>query len=243
MDDPRVPDTGKDGAYLDRGARAGQNWLESVRLELDQPWAPAGTAVKATATTVSAWPGPLTAGFTSKPFLPTAEDPRAYVAPADRRGRPADLRRTVAGPAGGRGLRRRSQGAATSNVNVRAGGTSPNTVTVPLGADGKVLAQLNSGQGHVVVDFVGYHQPNTGDRFDPITPTRLADTRTADGALGGGRTRTGKVEAGPDRKSLPIGAIRSGSWGIRPFGHETPVKPRRMVRHICRWHGESGSNT
>ncbi|MFD7624546.1 PKD domain-containing protein [Streptomyces sp. NPDC059851] len=35
---------------------------------------------------------------------------------------------------------------ATSNVNVRAGGTSSNTVTVPVGADGKVQAQLNSGR-------------------------------------------------------------------------------------------------
>ncbi|WP_158734252.1 PKD domain-containing protein [Streptomyces sp. NRRL F-2747] len=82
---------------------------------------------------------------------------------------------------------------ATSNVNVRAGGTSSNTVTVPVGADGKVSAQLNSGKAALVVDFVGYYQPGIGQRFSPIAPTRLADTRTSGGALGGGQTRTVKV--------------------------------------------------
>ncbi|WP_327415720.1 PKD domain-containing protein [Streptomyces sp. NBC_01233] len=389
-DDPRVPNTGKDGGYLDRGAREGQDWLESVKLELDQPWAPAGTVVKATATAVSAWsgpltyhfafgdgsapvvtkertathvysapcectatvtayndanlqagagykakvtaPGPLTAGFTSKPFLPSAEDPRAYVAPLtvevdpstsaapwpvqqvdvdfgdgakervsalepvrhayaqpgeykvtvslkDAKGATSTVGRTVqvAYAASGyvpvapfRALDTRSANTpvqagtaipvslpivyyssgphhtagatavvlnvtvtgatqdthlnvwpsgqprpSTSNVNVRAGGTSSNTVTVPVGADGKVLAQLNAGQGHVVVDFVGYYQPNTGQRFYPVTPTRLADTRTAGGALGTGQTRTVKV-AGvrsipPDAAAVALNLTSTGA--------------------------------
>ncbi|MGW2271531.1 PKD domain-containing protein [Streptomyces yangpuensis] len=390
VDDPRVPNTGKDGGYLDRGSREGQNWLESVRLELDQPWAPAGTAVKATATAVSAWsgpltyhfdfgdgsapvvtdertathvysspcectatvtvyneaklktgagskakvtaPGPLTADFTSKPFLPTTEDPRAYVAPltveVDPRGavapwpvqqvdvdfgdgahervsglepvrhtyaRPGDYKVTVtlkdtkgatsavsrtvqaayaasgyvpvhpfrvldtrlsnspvqagtparvavpvvyysSGPHHTGGATAAvlnvtvtgatqdthlnvwpsgQQRPATSNVNVRAGGTSSNTVTVPIGSDGKIVAQLNSGQGHVVVDFVGYYQPNTGQRFNPVTPTRLADTRTLGGALGAGQTRTVKV-AGvrsipPDAAAVALNLTSTGA--------------------------------
>ncbi|MEU7604642.1 PKD domain-containing protein [Streptomyces sp. NPDC041003] len=389
-DDPRVPNTGKDGGYLDRGAREGQDWLESVRLELDQPWAPAGTTVKATATAVSAWsgpltyhfsfgdgsapvvtkertathvysapcectatvtayndanlstsagfkakvtaPGPLTAGFTSKPFLPSAEDPRAYVAPLtvevdprnsaapwpvqqvdvdfgdgakervsalepvrhayaqpgeykvtvtlkDAKGATSTVTRTVqaayaasgyvpvfpfrvldtrlsnspvqagtpahvavpvvyyssgphhTGGATAAVLNVTVTGATqdthlnvwpsgqprptTSNVNVRAGGTSSNTVTVPIGADGKILAQLNSGQGHVVVDFVGYYQPNTGQRFNPVTPTRLADTRTMGGALGAGKTRTVKV-AGvrsipPDAAAVALNLTSTGA--------------------------------
>ncbi|MFD5148415.1 PKD domain-containing protein [Streptomyces sp. NPDC058401] len=82
---------------------------------------------------------------------------------------------------------------ATSNVNVVAGGTSSNTVTVPVGADGKIQAQLNSGKASVIVDFVGYYQPNIGERFSPLAPTRVLDTRTTGGALGGGKTRTVKV--------------------------------------------------
>ncbi|MER6782403.1 MULTISPECIES: PKD domain-containing protein, partial [unclassified Streptomyces] len=82
---------------------------------------------------------------------------------------------------------------ATSNVNVRKGGTSSNTVTVPVGADGRVVVKLNSGYAALVVDFVGYYQPNVGQRFSPIAPTRVADTRATGGALGGGQTRTVKV--------------------------------------------------
>lgn len=81
----------------------------------------------------------------------------------------------------------------TSNMNVRAGGTSANMVTVPLGADGKVLAQLNSGQASLVVDFVGFYQPWEGSWFSSIAPTRLVDTRTSGGALAGGKVRKVKV--------------------------------------------------
>ncbi|MFK0222521.1 PKD domain-containing protein [Streptomyces vinaceus] len=82
---------------------------------------------------------------------------------------------------------------ATSNVNVKAGSTSSNTVTVPVGADGLVSAQLNSGKAALVVDYVGHYQPNAGQRFTPLAPTRALDTRTTGGALGGGQTRTVKV--------------------------------------------------
>ncbi|MGW2995045.1 PKD domain-containing protein, partial [Streptomyces sp. NPDC001193] len=59
-DDPRVPNTGKDGGYLDRGARETQDQLKGVRLDLDPSWAPAGTTVKATAVADNRWPGALT---------------------------------------------------------------------------------------------------------------------------------------------------------------------------------------
>ncbi|MER5483297.1 PKD domain-containing protein [Streptomyces sp. NPDC002812] len=81
---------------------------------------------------------------------------------------------------------------ATSNVNVRAGGTSSNTVTVPVGG-GSLQAQLNSGKAELIIDFIGYYQPNAGDRFSPLAATRVLDTRTTGGALGGGKTRTVKV--------------------------------------------------
>ncbi|ROQ98251.1 PKD repeat protein [Streptomyces sp. 2132.2] len=81
----------------------------------------------------------------------------------------------------------------TSNVNVKAGGTSSNTVTVPVGADGKISAQLNSGKAALIVDYVGHYQPNAGQRFTPLAPARVVDTRTAGGALAGGQARTVKV--------------------------------------------------
>lgn len=378
-DDPRVANTGKGGGFIDRGARETQDWLTRVSMELDQPWAPAGTPVKATATTDSRWPTgltyhfdfgdgtapvvtkertathvyqapcacvakvtavtgvgvevsaeqpakvtapgtPLTAAFTGKALLPTAENPSAYLAPLTVEivpqavtapwpvqgvevdfgdgstargigldalkhtyGRPDDYKVTLTlqdskgakstttgnvrvdyAPSGyvaiapKRVLDTRTtntplQGGAparfklpvvshgsggshaggmaaavlnvtvtdatedthlsvwpsgqprpaTSNVNVRAGGTSSNTVTVPVGAYGEVLAQLNAGKASLVVDFVGYYQPNAGQRFSPVTPTRIADTRASGGALGGGQTRTVKV-AGVG--GIPVGA-------------------------------------
>ncbi|MEU5807240.1 PKD domain-containing protein [Streptomyces sp. NPDC047718] len=96
---------------------------------------------------------------------------------------------------------------ATSNVNVRAGGTSSNTVTVPVGSDFKVQAQLNSGRAALIVDFVGYYQPGAGERFTPVAPTRLADTRSAGGALAGGQTRSVRV---------------AGAGGIRPAPPRSP---------------------
>ncbi|AWZ09937.1 PKD domain-containing protein [Streptomyces sp. ICC4] len=110
---------------------------------------------------------------------------------------------------------------ATSNVNVRAGGTSSNTVTVPVGADGKILAQLNSGWASLIVDFVGFYQPNIGERFSPITPARVADTRTAGGPLGGGQTRTVKVAPVPTR--LPGRPSRPPRPPRQPSRHRNPV--------------------
>ncbi|MFB6617962.1 hypothetical protein ACFCV9_27725 [Streptomyces sp. NPDC056367] len=43
------------------------------------------------------------------------------------------------------------------------------------------------------MDFVGYYQPNAGQKFSPVAPTRPADTRTSGGAVAGGATRTVKV--------------------------------------------------
>ncbi|MFK0231653.1 PKD domain-containing protein [Streptomyces vinaceus] len=369
-DDPGVPNTGKDGGYLDRGAHETQDGLSQVWMVIDQTYAPAGTPVEVQAVSNSQWPttmayevdfgdgtapvvtrqgsganavakhvytgpctctvkvtavsgvgkrvstekstkvtaaGPLTAAFTTEPVLPATDSPMDGVRPLTIRvdagstsapwpvermyvdygdGSPAqqdDTRHTYAAPgeykvtvtvhdtkgavstatrsvkvdyapsgyvatapfrlldtrAGGTALWGGSPTAvtlpaglsvpdhvlsggmaaavlnvtvtdasedthlsvwpsgqprpATSNVNVRKGGTSSNTVTVPVGADGRVAAQLNSGRAALVVDFVGYYQPGIGRRFSPMAPTRLADTRAAGGALGGGQTRTVKV--------------------------------------------------
>ncbi|MFE2327248.1 PKD domain-containing protein [Streptomyces sp. NPDC059385] len=91
----------------------------------------------------------------------------------------------------------------TSNLNVRAGGTVSNTVTVPASEFGQAFFTLNAGRADVIVDFVGYYQPNIGQKFSPVSPTRLTDTREAGGALGAGQTRTVKVAGTP---GIPVGA-------------------------------------
>ncbi|MFD7625245.1 PKD domain-containing protein [Streptomyces sp. NPDC059851] len=373
-DDPRVPNTGKNGGHIDRGAHETHDYLGNVWTAIDHTWAPVGTSVQVQAVSDSHWPtamsyridfgdgtapvttrqgtaahglathvynspcectvkvtavndaghevstqqavkvtpaGPLTAGFTTEPVLPTSTNqiggPKPLTVDVDTRtataapwpvegvdvdfgdgtsehrdrldtfrhtySRPGDHKVTVTvrdskdatstvsrnvkvdyAPSGYvatapfRVLDTRTTGTAVqggsplpvtmpvglsvpdhvhsggmaaavlnvtvtgasedthlsvwpsgqprpvaSNVNVRAGGTSSNTVTVPVGADGKVQAQLNSGRASLIVDFVGYYQPGAGEWFTPLAPTRLADTRTAGGALAGGQTRTVKV--------------------------------------------------
>ncbi|MFI8498552.1 PKD domain-containing protein [Streptomyces sp. NPDC085524] len=372
VDDPLVPNTGKNGGYLDRGATELQDWLSSVSLIVDQPHAPVGTEVAVQAASNSRWPtsitykvdfgdgsapvdaprgvgdngiakhtytkpgdyvvkvtavnpagekastekpvkaapaGPGTAAFTATQVLPPAGDTEAHVAPltyafdasssvtqwpvarmevdfgegwyqgyegttsaqhtyerpgdykatvklVDTKGGTATTTRTVRvdyAPSGyvavtpyrvqdtrtwGGFLKggeptvvampldlktgystaagmsavvlnvtlteatqdthlsvspTREDRPATSNVNVRKGGTTSNTVTVPVDEHGWVWMRLNAGQAAMIVDFVGYYQPNAGEKFSPVAPTRLADTRTAGGALAGGSTRTVKV--------------------------------------------------
>lgn len=369
-DDPGVPNTGKDGGYLDRGAQETQDGLSQVWMTIDRTYAPAGTPVVVQAVSNSQWPtvmayevdfgdgtapvvtrqgnganatathvysgpctctvkvtaingvgakasteqttkvtpaGPLTAAFTTEPVLPTTDGPfggtrpltirvdagatsapwpvermyidfgdgspeqhyetqHTYAAPGeykvavtvgdsqgawstatrsvkvdysasgyvptapfrvlDTRPYPGAFqsggRTSVVLPVGTAIADRHLSGSmaaavlnvtvtgatedthvtvwpswqprpATSNVNVRARGTSSNTVTVPVGSDGKIQAEINSGRADLIVDFVGYYQPGIGQRFSPIAPTRLADTRTTGGALGGGQSRTVKV--------------------------------------------------
>ncbi|MGW6981343.1 PKD domain-containing protein [Streptomyces sp. NPDC054932] len=372
-DDPRVPNTGKNGGYLDRGAEETGDELSRVQMTVDQTWAPVGTKVEVEARSDSRWPtaisyhvdfgdgtapvvtrpatgdlgvashvyskpgdytvkvtavngagqkvsaekptkvtaqGPLTAAFTDRAVLPDADDttghtppltyyieaaPSAAPWPVERTevdfgegfreslpglaalkhtyARPGDYQVTVKlvdvkgatstatrtvhvdyarsgyvattpfrlqdsrdmgvslvggesrpvrmpidtnnrGNLGSGGMAAavinvtltgvtqdaflnvsgaRDDRPTTSNLNVRAGATVSNTVTVPVDEHGNAWFHLNAGRADLIVDFVGYYQPNSGQKFSPVAPTRLADTRTAGGAVAGGTTRTVKV--------------------------------------------------
>ncbi|WP_407837561.1 PKD domain-containing protein [Streptomyces sp. DSM 116496] len=394
-DDPRVPNSGKNGGYIDRGAYETQDDLSGVELGVAPAWAPVGTKVKATAKAASSWAaaltyrydfgdgtplvatkattaehvystpcacevkvtainavgkevfgyghtkvapaGPLTAAFTAEPDLPMGTNPisgpgplsisvdtaatvapwpvtsmdvdfgdgetvhsddlsrteHTYKSPGDYRVtltlqdskgakstvaktvkaryaasgyvatepfRLLDTRTTNTSVQGGNPIPVRLPNStaipghelsagmasavlnvtvtgatedthlgiwpsgqprpATSNLNVAAGGTSANTVTVPVGADGKIQAQLNSGRASLIVDFVGYYQPNIGQRFSPLSPTRILDTRTTGGALGGGKTRTVKVAGvnGIPADATAV-ALNLTSTGAKEQGH------------------------
>ncbi|MFJ1564229.1 PKD domain-containing protein [Streptomyces erythrochromogenes] len=56
IDDPGVANTGKDGGFLDRGARESNDQLSTVTMSVDQPWAPVGTKVEVKASSNSRWP-------------------------------------------------------------------------------------------------------------------------------------------------------------------------------------------
>lgn len=68
-------------------------------------------------------------------------------------------------------------GAGTSSLNLGAGATVANLVTVPLGSNGYVYARNNAGSVNLVVDLFGYYAPGAAGKFTSTTPTRLLDTR------------------------------------------------------------------
>ncbi|MCO4274840.1 hypothetical protein NG701_10435, partial [Pseudarthrobacter sp. HLT3-5] len=68
-----------------------------------------------------------------------------------------------------------------SNENFYPGQTVPNSVTVPVGADGKVtLFNRSNGTTHLIADVAGYYiagTPAVPGAFAPVVPSRFLDTR------------------------------------------------------------------
>jgi len=101
----------------------------------------------------------------------------------------------------------------TSNVNWRPGRTTANAVTVGVGAGGTVGLQVGAGTADVVLDVVGWYGDASdagGDRYQPLLPSRIADTRAA----GGG----GPVTPAADR-TVPV----AGHGGVPNSGASAVV--------------------
>ena len=74
-----------------------------------------------------------------------------------------------------------------SNLNWAAGRSIPNLATIPLSADGKITVYNSAGATDVLIDVAGYYvpeaNPTVGDRFTPVAPVRIGDSRSAIGGL------------------------------------------------------------
>lgn len=92
-----------------------------------------------------------------------------------------------------------------SNVNFEAGENVPNLVMVQLAADASVCLFAYQ-RTHVVADLAGRFDVDAGDRYLPVTPVRLLDTRD-----GTGRP-SGKLSAG-----APVRLQVAGTSGV-PVG-------------------------
>ena len=72
-----------------------------------------------------------------------------------------------------------------SNLNMPAGSTRPNLVTVGVGSGGKVSFQLNTGNADLIADVVGYYGDGSGmasgARYSPQAPNRILDSRSGIG--------------------------------------------------------------
>lgn len=95
----------------------------------------------------------------------------------------------------------------TSNLNAGPGRPVPNLVVMGVGSDGCVEVFNSHGAAHCLVDVFGYFTTGDGDRFAPLSPTRLFDTRTGQGI------RAGKLA---DGEVVPVRV--SGSAGVPPAG-------------------------
>lgn len=79
-----------------------------------------------------------------------------------------------------------------SNLNVPAGRTVANLVTVKVGDLGRVRLRNHSGAVDLVADVAGYFSTDrTGSTYTPLPPVRLLDTRTGQGEPGGAGVRAG----------------------------------------------------
>ncbi|WP_405365639.1 hypothetical protein [Kitasatospora sp. NBC_00039] len=84
---------------------------------------------------------------------------------------------------------------ATSSLNFTAGTTVSNLVTVAVtpGTNPAITVYNHVGTTDVVLDVVGYYQPGAADKYAPLTPSRLVDSRTDGGRLGWGGVRSVQV--------------------------------------------------
>jgi uncharacterized protein (DUF1501 family) len=73
----------------------------------------------------------------------------------------------------------------TSNINGGPGRPVPNLVVMGVGSDGFIEVFNSHGSAHCLVDVFGYFTPSAGDRFTPLSPSRLFDTRTGHGVRPG----------------------------------------------------------
>lgn len=99
-----------------------------------------------------------------------------------------------------------------SNLNWSGGGTTiPNSVVVKVGTGGKVdLYQSGPGTAQVIVDVAGYYMDGTVTEpggFTSLSPSRILDTRSADGKITSGSTRSVQVTGRGGVPSSGVAAV------------------------------------
>ena len=117
----------------------------------------------------------------------------------------------------------------SSNLNLTAGATDANLVTVKVGTGGKVSLYNANGTTHLLADLAGYYHPHRDLRLPRGPRTRVLDTRTGTGAP--------KAPSAPAARSpspspgCPAGttAVTLNLTGTGPTA--TPTSPPGPRRH------------
>ncbi|MGW0467753.1 hypothetical protein ACWDX6_21195 [Streptomyces sp. NPDC003027] len=119
-----------------------------------------------------------------------------------------------------------TQRTSASNLNFKAGQTVPNLVTVPV-VNGWVEFYNRSGTVDLLADVAGYYTEGTsGAEYQPVTPSRLMDTRTGTGVpkakVGAGKTVTLTIrEPGVTAVAMNVTATNATSSSfvsVYPYG-------------------------
>ncbi|MEO6571202.1 MAG: DUF1501 domain-containing protein [Ilumatobacteraceae bacterium] len=95
----------------------------------------------------------------------------------------------------------------TSNINAGPGRPVPNLVVMGVGVDGSIEVYNSHGNAHCIVDVFGYFTAGGGERFVPLSPSRLFDSRTGQG-----------IAAGKMRHESPVDIQVAGFAGVPPSG-------------------------
>jgi uncharacterized protein (DUF1501 family) len=96
----------------------------------------------------------------------------------------------------------------TSNINAVPGRPVPNLVVMGVGSDGRIEVFNAFGNAHCVVDVFGYFLGTAeGDRFNPLTPARVFDTREGLG-----------IRAGKIQHATPVDIQVAGVCGVPASG-------------------------
>ncbi|MGH9133492.1 MAG: DUF1501 domain-containing protein, partial [Ilumatobacteraceae bacterium] len=132
----------------------------------------------------------------------------------------------------------------TSNLNPEPGRATPNLVVMGVGSDGRIDVHNSVGETNCIVDVFGYFSSIGGDRFSPLEPSRLLDTRSGVGAPAGQVARRQRVDlqvAG--RGGVPASGVSAVVLNVtadRPAGSyrsDQPVSRSPRRRTSTSWPG------
>ncbi|HEX3539334.1 MAG TPA: RHS repeat domain-containing protein [Acidimicrobiales bacterium] len=96
---------------------------------------------------------------------------------------------------------------ATANITYGNNVVVTKEATIPLAADGAFDLTYGGGGTDMTVDIEGYYTGGTGSQYTPISPTRIADTRTSSGYPDAGQT----IQAGGNLTVQVAGANGDGA--------------------------------
>lgn len=132
----------------------------------------------------------------------------------------------------------------SSNLNVRPGETVPNMVLARVGAGGRIRLLNSTGSMHVVADVAGWFdtagQSAGGLRFTGVAPSRIVDTRTGLGDIGGrfaaGDSRSiqiaGVAGVPADARSVVLNITAAGPRGVGYVTAHPDGEPRPNASNL-----------